>query len=180
MLSQLASPGLIAAAALLLGYLNVAGEEPGQKNLRAFAAQAAPLLPQLQSHPLPQTTRHVIKIAKSPDGLFYVTANVNGVQVLFLVDTGANLVVLTPQDAERAGVSNQIALETGSIDTAGGASTIEHVKLSRVNINSLDAADIDAAVAHSGLKVSLLGQNMLSKMRAVTINGDEMSLQTGS
>lgn len=178
MLSSLSPLGLTAAAALLLGYLNVTGEEPGQPIVHAFTAQAAPRSPALRSAPLHQPPARTIKIAQSGDGLFYLNARVNGTPVLFLVDTGANLVVLTPQDATRAGVSNRAALETGRIDTASGAATIYRVKLSRVSIDGLEAANIDAAVAHSGLKVSLLGQNMLSKLGDIVISGNEMSLHS--
>src|SRR5438045_856312 len=44
------------------------------------------------------------EIPRSPDGHFYLDAQVNGAQVHFLVDTGASMVALTAADAQRAGI----------------------------------------------------------------------------
>ena len=40
-------------------------------------------------------------VTRSADGLFYLSAVVNGVVVRFLVDTGATIIVLTAADAAR-------------------------------------------------------------------------------
>src|SRR5687768_17349326 len=44
------------------------------------------------------------RINRERNGHFYVHATVNGELVRFLVDTGASMVALTPEDAERVGV----------------------------------------------------------------------------
>ena len=117
-----------------------------------------------------------MKFDKAPDGLFYITAMVNGTSVRFLVDTGANLVVLTAKDAQRAGLAPKSTRSSGNIDTAGGSAAMERVRLQSVNVAGQEASGIDAAVMHNGLKVSLLGQNMLSKLGDVTISGDKIML----
>jgi len=43
-------------------------------------------------------------LRRGPDGHFYADAQVNGTTIRFLVDTGASLVVLTREDAQRAGI----------------------------------------------------------------------------
>ncbi len=114
------------------------------------------------------------------DGLFYVTARVNGAKVRFLLDTGANMVVLTPADAVRAGLvpggASGSDRAVSTMETAAGPSTIDRVTLDRVRVAGRTIDGVDAAVVHHGLKVSLLGQNLLSRLGPVTISGDSVAL----
>ncbi|CAN5288375.1 hypothetical protein BH11PSE5_BH11PSE5_10760 [soil metagenome] len=134
----------------------------------------------IEPQPLPKAQMAKAQVTpfrtgKSPDGLFYVSAKVRGVPVRFLVDTGANIVVLTPEDARRIGVTPGSG-GGSDIETAGGSSRIDRITLDRVSIAGRDLDGVDAAVMHDGLKVSLLGQNLLSKLGPVTITGDELTL----
>lgn len=118
------------------------------------------------------------KIARAPDGLFYVTGTIEGVEVRFLVDTGANLVVLTPEDARRIGVSPDNDHALGSVETASGQAQMDRVSLDKVQVAGRNVHNIDAAVMRTGLKVSLLGQNLLSRLGPITMSGDEITLQS--
>lgn len=121
---------------------------------------------------------HAVTIAKAPDGLFYVSGTVNGTEVRFLVDTGANMVVLTDEDARRVGVSPRNGGTADSIETAGGRSSMDRVSLGHVSVGGRDVTNIDAAVMRKGLQISLLGQNLLSKLGPITMSGDEMTLSS--
>jgi aspartyl protease family protein len=116
-----------------------------------------------------------VRIAKASDGLFYVYARVNGMPVRFLVDTGANLVVLTAADARRVGALGGVVNPIDTIATAGGTSRMGRVTLERVSVAGRELAGVDAAVMHGGLSVSLMGQNMLSKLGPIMLTADEMS-----
>jgi aspartyl protease family protein len=140
-------------------------------------AQAALGEQQSLAHPSVVQAGQPVKLSKAPDGLFYITAMVNGAPVRFLVDTGANLVVLTSGDAKRAGIGAQTSQAAGVMDTASGATAMERVRLQSVDVAGQQGLNIDAAVMHDGLKVSLLGQSMLSKLGDVTISGDEIILR---
>ena len=116
-------------------------------------------------------------IPRDPDGLFYITALVNGVRVRFLVDTGASTIVLTLTDADRAGVFSAAPQFQETAETAGGQTAMVRVKLARLIAGPAEDSDVDAAVVGDGLGVSLLGQSWLSKFRSVTIRGDRMELK---
>lgn len=116
------------------------------------------------------------EVQRSADGLFYVTAIVNGAPVRFLLDTGASMVVLTPDDARRAGVSPGREHFTARADTANGATVMARVMLDEIVVGDKRVAQIGAAVVQDNLKVSLLGQNWFSRLKAVTITGDRMVL----
>src|SRR5688572_11047258 len=59
-----------------------------------------------------------IALDRAPDSHFYAEAEVNGVPVRFLVDTGATSVLLTAEDARRAGIG--ICDYTARATGAGG------------------------------------------------------------
>ena len=99
---------------------------------------------------------------------------VNGAQIHFLVDTGASMVALTPDDAQRAGIalSNDRVVAQG----AGGSVEVTPVTIDRIAAGPLEARDVPGAVARE-LPISLLGQSFLSRVGNVQISGDRMTLR---
>ena len=114
------------------------------------------------------------EIARSPDGHFYLDAQVNGAQVHFLVDTGASMVALTPADAQRAGIA--LPSERATARGAGGAVEVMPVTIERIAAGPLEARGVRGAVARE-LPVSLLGQSFLERVGTVEISGDRMVLR---
>ncbi len=115
------------------------------------------------------------EVKRSPDNHFYADAQVNGALIRFLVDTGASSVVLTREDAQRAGIA------AGEFTTeaigAGGRVRLMPITIGRLALGPLEASDVPAMVAESGLPVSLLGQSYLAKIGSVSIQGDRMVLR---
>ncbi|MDO6413419.1 TIGR02281 family clan AA aspartic protease [Sphingomonas sp. BIUV-7] len=113
-------------------------------------------------------------IARSSDGLFYVRATVNGQPVRFLVDTGASVVVLSAADARAVGAAPRAGRYNARMATAGGNRPMAWTKLGHVRVAGQDVRGVTAAVVNGGPGVSLLGQNLLSKLGAMRIDGDRM------
>jgi clan AA aspartic protease (TIGR02281 family) len=118
-----------------------------------------------------------LELWRESDGLFYVHGAVNGLVVRFLVDTGASMIVLTTDDAQRVGAFVQAESVKVNAETANGKSEMAKVTLHSMKVGSIGAEAVPAVVAQDGLKVSLLGQNWLSHLRSVRIDGDRMLLQ---
>lgn len=118
-----------------------------------------------------------LELWREADGLFYVTASINGQPVRFLVDTGASMIVLTAEDARRIGAAVQPGASQIRTETANGDRSMSRIMLASMQVGATNAAAVPAAVAGDGLRVSLLGQNWLSHIRSVTIDGDRMVLQ---
>jgi aspartyl protease family protein len=119
----------------------------------------------------------VSDFTRAADGLFYIEAMVNGEPVRFLVDTGASVVVLTPEDARRVGVRLNDGHYNAHVDTVGGKTPMAWTTLDHVTVAGRRVHQLRAAVVRNGLGVSLLGQNMLSKLASVTIEGDNLRLR---
>jgi aspartyl protease family protein len=122
-------------------------------------------------HPGPAT------YTRADDGLFYVPAMVNGKQVRFLLDTGANMVVLTPEDARRIGVDVGSDGTSDNIETAAGRSSMDRVMLDQVHVAGQNVKRVEAAVVRNGLQVSLLGQNVLARLGPITMTRDQIQVR---
>jgi aspartyl protease family protein len=117
------------------------------------------------------------KLSRSADGLFYLDARVNGVQVRFLVDTGASTVVLTDQDARRAGIVPDRGRPIEWAETPGGPAAMVRVKLGSLETGPVSGRNVEAVVTDSKLGVSLLGQSWLARFESMTVTRDLMVLR---
>lgn len=163
-------------AALML--LQAAGLPPAP-TWRPDAPIPGPTSMQGASPAAPATTMGVAdrRVARSPDGHFYVTGLVNGVGVRFVVDTGAGMVMLTPQDAVRAGLNVGPAAYTAQAKTAGGVSAVAPVTLERVAVGGRQVSNVFGVVSSVDTGISLLGMSFLRHMKRVTIENDVLLLE---
>lgn len=117
-----------------------------------------------------------IILRRASDGHFRVDAEVNGAPVTFLVDTGASDVVLSREDAIRAGLHPDDLRFTGRAETANGMVRMAPVRLEELAFGGLQAADVPAAVSEGELFSSLLGMSYLRRFKRVTVEGDRLIL----
>ncbi len=116
------------------------------------------------------------QLRRRPDGHFYVTADVNGAAISFLVDTGASTIALTEADARAAGLQFSSA-EFGPVGrTANGIARGKAVTLPKVSIDGKEVMEVEATIIE-GAELSLLGQSYLGRISAVQMNGDYMVLR---
>jgi aspartyl protease family protein len=101
---------------------------------------------------------------------------VNGTPVRFVVDTGASGVALSRTDAARAGIPITDADFTGEARTAGGTIRVAPVRLSRVEIGTIEVRDVPGVVLDVADAMPLLGQSFLGRIDKVSIEGDRMTL----
>ena len=118
-----------------------------------------------------------VVLRRAPDGHFHLRAEVNGQPVRFLVDTGATDVVLTRDDAARAGLDPATLAYTRRAMTANGAVMTAPVRLERLSVNDLETRDVSAVVGGDGLFQSLLGMSWLDRFRRISVEGDRMILE---
>ncbi len=106
-----------------------------------------------------------VTLRAGDSGHFETSAEINGRSVDVLVDTGATLVALTYEDAERAGIFLRPADFNNSVSTANGTAKVAPVMIGSVNIGNITVRNIQGAVAERGkLHRTLLGMTFLSKL----------------
>lgn len=108
-------------------------------------------------------------------GHFLAVADVNGEPIRFVVDTGADTVALTEEDARRAHVAFDPARFEVVAHGASGDVRGEEVQLNSVVLDGKRVAGLRGLVLE-GSQLSLLGQNYLRHMD-VEIRGDTMRLR---
>ena len=118
-----------------------------------------------------------ITLRKQSDGHFYMRLEVNGREIDFLVDTGASMVALTQQDAERAGLRPRTLRYDGVGSTAGGTVAMASVSLRQIRAGQFTAYDVDAAVLDSPMRISLLGMTFLRELESFEVRGDRLILR---
>ena len=84
-----------------------------------------------------------------------------------MVDTGATMVALTYEDAERAGIRLKPSDFTRGVSTANGVTRVAPVTLERVSIGDITVRNVAASVSERGrLQTTLLGMSFLEPARA--------------
>ncbi|MEN3951386.1 TIGR02281 family clan AA aspartic protease [Iodidimonas sp. SYSU 1G8] len=121
-------------------------------------------------------TREVTLFAQS-DGHFYAQVEVEGKEILFMVDTGASDIALSRKDADRLGLSPSEREFTRIYQTANGTMRGAPVTLDSVAIGPIDVRNVAASVAEGDMGVSLLGMSFLNRLSGYQVTGDRLTLR---
>ncbi len=116
-----------------------------------------------------------LRVPRAPDGHYYLTVQVNGQPVQFLVDTGASNVVISPRDARSLGLDPDSLIFLGDAMTANGPVQTARVRLPEVALGPFTDRDVPAYVTSGDMDISLLGMDYLGKFR-IGIDRGEMTL----
>ncbi|OWY12259.1 aspartyl protease [Thioclava sp. F34-6] len=108
-----------------------------------------------------------IEVPQAPDGHYYLTAEVNGTPVRFVVDTGASQIVLTQRAAERAGIKTADLAYIGQARTANGIVATAPVRLERFDLGPIHDSNLRAVVNRGSMDTSLLGMTYLTRFAKV-------------
>lgn len=140
----------------------------GKKRLLAMNSQYA------TTTTVPESTNLTLKAGER--GHFFVKASINNQVPEFrmLIDTGASLVVLPAELANRLGLSYLNARRAVS-NTANGQVINYLIKLDKLKIGGIELVQVDAAVQESGLDIPLLGMSVLNRLD-IKQSGDQMQI----
>lgn len=118
-----------------------------------------------------------VRLGRAGDSHFYADADVEGTSLRMMVDSGASIVALTRRDAEAIGIDVDRLPIAGNATTAGGVVPMRPVMLNSIDVDGVEVRHVQAAVIDADMPASLLGQSFLSKLTAVNIEGDTMTLR---
>ena len=154
-------------ARLLLGV-------PAPANVQSAAARRS----EPRQAPASASHRRMVEIVAGAHGHYYASVEINGRRVDVMVDSGASIVALTFEDAERAGIFIRDRDYTHRVNTANGLARIAPVVLDRVSIGGITVRNVQAAVSEPGkLMTSLLGMSFLSRLQRVDMRSGILVLQ---
>ncbi len=119
----------------------------------------------------------LIEVPRSIDGHYYLTLEINDAPIRFIVDTGASDLVLSAEDAVRAGVSTDGLIFSGRAFTANGMVETAPVRLDRVALGGVVDHGLRAVVNRGAMPESLLGMSYLGRFERIEISGGKLVLE---
>jgi len=117
-----------------------------------------------------------VVVPRAPDGHYYLTLMVNGTAVDFLVDTGASQVVLTANDARRAGIDPEKLAYLGRANTANGEVRTASVKVEELALGEIRDKNLRVWVNEGEMEKSLLGMTYLQRWSHIEIRNGALVL----
>lgn len=109
------------------------------------------------------TEAGVVEVPRAQDGHYYLTLQINGTSVPFMVDTGASGMVLSRQDAESLGIDPASLMFMGEASTANGVVRTARVSLPVVELGPFRNEGFQAYVNDGEMEGSLLGMDYLGQ-----------------
>ena len=123
------------------------------------------------------STSDGMMVHRSRDGHFWMRVTMNGVPMRFMVDTGASNIVLSPDDAERVGFSENALNFSGVAQTANGPVRFARATATSLQIGNQTFYDIPVTVNGADMDGSLLGMSILKKFSSIEFRGDTLILR---
>ncbi len=121
------------------------------------------------------------ELRRAWDGHYRATAEVNGVKLRLMVDTGASMVLIPFEQVAEIGIDPDSLDFSMPVTTANGRSSVAPIRLSSIKIGPIAVFDIPAAVARPGrLKIGLLGMSFLDMLAETSFQGDRLILRQHS
>lgn len=121
--------------------------------------------------------RNELALPRGPGGHYFLTAKVNGVDMTFLVDTGATDVALGAEHAKKLRLQLRDNDYTKRYRTANGIVRGAPVALRQVQAGRLRLRDVEASVLEGPLDMPLLGMSFLNRLKGYEVRGDQLVLR---
>ena len=117
-----------------------------------------------------------IEVPRSPDGHYYLQTQVNGAPIRFVLDTGASMIVLTKEDAMRAGLNPDGLSYYSRAMTANGEVRTAPVRLESVTLGGFSDENVTALVNEGEMNDSLMGMDYLQRWGKIEIAAGTLTL----
>ena len=119
-----------------------------------------------------------VEIVRGRNGDFQVAAQINGVRIPLVLDTGASAVVLTQDAAKAAGLPVEVLVYDVNVDTANGRTRAAAITLDRIAVGDVVERAVQALVAQPGqLRTSLLGMSFLNRLESFEVRTDKLLMR---
>ncbi len=122
---------------------------------------------------------HTVRIRQSPDGHFYATARLNGVERRMLIDSGATTTAISEATARAVGITPR-RVPPVVITTANGMVEAARGRIETVRIGSLETRDLPVVVSPAFGNLDVIGMNFLSRLGSWRVERGTLVLEAES
>lgn len=118
------------------------------------------------------------RVYRDGSGMFRTMGSINGYPVNFLIDTGASIVAMNSNEAERLGIQYLLDGQPTMVSTASGNVEAYNIRLENVAIGQIKLSNIEAVVIEGTHPPDiLLGMSFLRRLNVKNEN-EVMMLET--
>lgn len=118
-----------------------------------------------------------VRIRQSPDGHFYATARLNGVERRMLIDSGATTTAISEATANAIGVMPR-RMPPVVITTANGMVEAARGRIETMRIGSLETRDLPVVISPAFGNFDVIGMNFLSRLGSWRVERGTLILET--
>ncbi|MXP46206.1 TIGR02281 family clan AA aspartic protease [Altererythrobacter luteolus] len=116
------------------------------------------------------------RIPLAADGHYWLKAEVNGEPVNFMIDTGATLTAVSSKVADRVGLEPRRGGIPITLNTANGTISAQIATMDELRFGNVAARGLDAVIAPNLGDTSVIGMNLLSRLKGWRVEGGTMIL----
>ena len=118
-----------------------------------------------------------LELRANASGHFETPIEINGRSLDVMIDTGATLVSLTYEDAERAGIYLKSSDFNHQTSTANGVARVAAIEINKISIGDISVHNVRGSVSERGkLEKTLLGMSFLSRLSRVEMRSKSLVL----
>ena len=123
-------------------------------------------------------SNRLVEIGPSQYGHFITRANINGTKIATLIDTGASVVALSFEDAERAGLNPAGLKFDREVETANGIASVAAVTLDQIAVKGISVRNVEGVVMRKGaMRGTLLGMSFLGRLQNFRVERGALYLE---
>ncbi|MBA3676289.1 MAG: TIGR02281 family clan AA aspartic protease [Sphingosinicella sp.] len=116
-----------------------------------------------------------LRIRQSPDGHFWVNAQLNGQIVRFLIDSGATTTSISAETARQANIRVGGGFPV-LVNTANGSITVQRARVENLQVGQIEREDFAVHVSEAFGDMNVLGMNFLSSLSGWRVEGTNLIL----
>lgn len=124
-----------------------------------------------------QTAPGEIRIRQASDGHFWVTAEINGEAVRFLVDSGATTTSISRDTARRAGIEPSRGFQA-MVQTANGIVMVDRGRAETLKVGPIERRDVAVHISDAFGDLNVIGMNFLSSLSSWGVEGRTLVLRS--
>lgn len=142
-----------------------------------FAALGDRLLLAARGGEVEQVAPGETRIRLAADGHFWVTAEVNGERVRFLVDSGATTTSISHETAQRVGITPRGGFPA-IVRTANGTVSVERGRAETISVGDIERRNVAVHISEAFGDMNVLGMNFLSSLSSWGVEGRTLVLRS--
>jgi aspartyl protease family protein len=117
-----------------------------------------------------------VRIRMAPNGHFFATVSLNGVQRRMLIDSGATVTAISDETAAEAGLKADLDPVPVVLQTANGAIAAKSSTVPELRLGAIVARNLKVVVSPAFGDMDVIGMNFLSKLASWRVEGKTLIL----